>query len=74
MSNMVFLPARSSNSQHLITLNKWNLGLENNLTCHVIYTDLAKGFQKVSHTKLLHVIKCMVSLVLLSIGLKVFST
>ena len=51
-----FLPHRSTVTQLLSTLNNWISGHSTNKTIHVIYTDLSKAFDRVSHEKLLEVI------------------
>lgn len=52
-----FLPRRSTTSQLLSTLNNWQNCFHSDDTVNVIYTDLAKAFDKVSHPKLLEVIQ-----------------
>jgi hypothetical protein len=52
-----FLPRRSTTTQLLKTLNTWQNSFYANDTVDVIYTDLAKAFDKVSHPKLLEVIR-----------------
>ena len=52
-----FLPRRSTSSQLLSTLNNWQNSFYSDDTVSVIYTDLAKAFDKVSHPKLLEVLK-----------------
>lgn len=52
-----FLPRRSSSTQLLEALNDWITMRGSRKTVNIIYTDLAKAFDKVSHSKLLEVIK-----------------
>ena len=52
-----FLPRRSTTTQLLKTLNDWQDSFYTGDTVDIIYTDLAKAFDKVSHPKLLEVIK-----------------
>ena len=52
-----FLPRRSSSTQLLGALNDWISMRKNSKTVNIIYTDLAKAFDKVSHPKLLEVLK-----------------
>ena len=52
-----FLPRRSSSTQLLSALNDWHASLNSDEPVSVIYTDLAKAFDKVSHVKLLEVVK-----------------
>ena len=49
-----FIPGRSTITQVMNILNRWHY-------CYVIYTDFAKGFDTVSHSKLLSVLSsyCM---------------
>ena len=51
-----FLPRRSTTSQLLITLNNWQEEFYSKNTTNIIYTDLAKAFDKVSHPKLLEIL------------------
>ena len=51
-----FLPCRSTSSQLLMALNDWQEWFHSGETTNVIYTDLAKAFDKVSHPKLLEVL------------------
>ena len=37
----------------LITLNNWTLNVDNGMKVDVVYTDIAKAFDTVSHSKLL---------------------
>ncbi len=52
-----FLPRRSTITQLLGALNHWTSNYCNNNAVHTVYTDLSKAFDKVSHMKLLEVIK-----------------
>jgi len=52
-----FIKGRSTVSQLLIVLDKWTASLENGGQIDVIYTDLEKAFDKVSHKYLLKKIK-----------------
>ena len=52
-----FLPGRSTCSQLLLNLNKWYNATNVNKHVDVIYTDIAKAFDTVSHPKLLSVLK-----------------
>jgi hypothetical protein len=52
-----FLPRRSSSTQLLEAILNWFQSLDKNKTVTVVYTDLAKAFDKVSHSKLLQVLK-----------------
>ena len=49
-----FLPGRTTTTQLLQALNEWTTSYENKETTHVVYTDFAKAFDKVSHAKLRH--------------------
>lgn len=51
-----FLPSRSSCSQLLSCISSWFHSLSRNKPTHVIYTDISKAFDSVSHTKLLLVL------------------
>ena len=51
-----FLPGRTTATQLLKALNDWTTAYENNDTTHVVYTDFAKAFDKVSHVKLLKIL------------------
>ena len=48
-----FLARRSACTQLLITLNNWTLNVDNGMKVDVVYTDIAKAFDTVSHSKLL---------------------
>ena len=48
-----FLPNRSSCSQLLSCLHKWLLAYSNRITTDIIYTDIRKAFDSVSHPKLI---------------------
>ena len=52
-----FLPRRSSSTQLLEALNDWLNSCNNKQSVNVVYTDLSKAFDKVSHPKLMEVIK-----------------
>ena len=52
-----FIKGRSTVSQLLIVLDKWTASLENGGQIDVIYTDLEKAFDKVSHKNLLKKLK-----------------
>ena len=52
-----FVPGRSSCSQILNCLHEWIKAYCRHQTTHVIYTDISKAFDTVSHTKLIQVIK-----------------
>ena len=43
------LPRRSACTQFLITLNNWTLNVDNRMKVDVVYTDIAKAFDTVSH-------------------------
>ena len=47
-----FLPGRSTCSQLLTLLNKWFCNYDFNITTDIVYTDIAKAFDSVSHSKL----------------------
>ena len=48
-----FLQGRSSCSQLLFCLQNWINSFSSNLSSHVIYTDLSKAFDSISHSKLI---------------------
>ena len=48
------IPTRSSCCQLLSSLHQWALSYSNNQTTYIIYTDIRKAFDSVSHTKLIH--------------------
>ena len=52
-----FLPQRSTSTQLVGALNEWINQYNENKPVHVIYTDIAKAFDSVSHPKLLEVVK-----------------
>ena len=52
-----FVPGKSSCSQLLSTVNEWFQALSTNPSVNVIYTDIAKAFDSVSHAKLSLVIE-----------------
>ncbi len=51
-----FLPRRSSSTQLLQAISNWRQAQINKQSVNIVYTDLAKAFDKVSHSKLLEVI------------------
>ena len=48
-----FLPSRSTCSQLLTVLNNWFCNYDSNITTVVVYTDIAKAFDSVLHSKLI---------------------
>ena len=48
-----FLPQRSSCDQLLSCLHQWLCSFSSNLTTNIIYTDIRKAFDSVSHPKLI---------------------
>lgn len=52
-----FLPSRSTCSQLLTVLNNWFCNYDSNIITHVVYTDIAKAFDSVSHSKLVSVLR-----------------
>ena len=52
-----FLPKRSACSQLLSCVDEWLWAYVNNKTVDVLYMDIAKAFDSVSHTKLVRVLK-----------------
>ena len=56
-SQFGFLANRSSGSQLLSCINDWLWDYVNNISTDVIYLDISKAFDSVSHAKLIHVIK-----------------
>ena len=55
-SQFGFLPNRSSCSQMIHCLSKWYQNFFNSQPTNVVYTDIAKAFDSVSHIKLIKVI------------------
>ena len=51
-----FLPGRSTNTQLLEALNDWMRSFNSKETTAIVYTDLSKAFDTVSHAKLLDVV------------------
>ena len=51
-----FLPGRSTCSQLLTVLNSWFCNYDSNITTDTVYTDIAKAFDSVSHSKLISVL------------------
>ena len=49
-----FLPGRSVESQLLKCVNDWTLNLENKTRTDILYLDLTKAFDRISHKLLLH--------------------
>ena len=54
-----FLPGRSSCSQLLRAINHWFTSFDDRKCIHIVYTDIAKAFDTVSHTKFLSVLSSM---------------
>ena len=52
-----FLPGRSSCQQLLVCIHEWLLSVCSGLSVNVIYTDIAKAFDSVSHKKLIQVVR-----------------
>ena len=52
-----FLPGRTTTTQLIKALDNWTTAYDNKETTHVVYTDFAKAFDKVSHDKLLEVLQ-----------------
>ena len=52
-----FLQGRSTGSQLLFCLEKWIKSYCENFSTHVIYTDLSKAFDSISHPKLISVLR-----------------
>ena len=51
-----FLPGRSSCSQLLTVFNKWFSKYDNNDQVDIVYIDIVKAFDRVSHSKLISVL------------------
>ena len=56
-SQFGFLPKRSTCAKILDCLYNWYKNYSQNKTTHVVYTDISKAFDSVSHIKLIYVIK-----------------
>ena len=54
-----FLPGRSSCSHLLSAINHWFTSFDDRKSIHIVYTNIAKAFDTVSHTKLLSVLSSM---------------
>ena len=52
-----FLPTKSSCSQLLDCFYNWSLSFFNNISTSVVYTDIRKAFDSVSHRKLIEVLE-----------------
>ena len=52
-----FMPNRSTCSQLLIALNKWYKSFDDAIDINIIYTDISKAFDTVSHPKLISVLQ-----------------
>ena len=52
-----FIPNRSTCSQLLTTLNHWFTNLDQGINVDIVYTDISKALDTVSHKKLLDVLK-----------------
>ena len=55
----IFLPGRSSCSQLLSAINHWFTSFDDCKSIHIVYIDIAKAFDTVSHTKLLSLLSSM---------------
>ena len=51
-----FLPKKSSSSQLLTSIHEWFHSLSHTNSLDIVYTDIAKAFDSVSHKKLVHVL------------------
>ena len=51
-----FLPGRSTCFQLLTVLNNWFCNYGSNIMTDVVYTDIAKAFDSISHSKLISVL------------------
>ena len=56
-SQFRFFPDRSTCTQLLAALNNWYNSYNFGLNIHIVYTDISKAFNTVSHIKLLSVLK-----------------
>ena len=52
-----FVPFQSTSSQLLNVLNKWFKSFDEGYVTNVIYTDITKAFDTVSHSKLLKILQ-----------------
>jgi hypothetical protein len=52
-----FLPNKSTYSNLLSCYHKWLISFSSNITTNVIYTDISKAFDTVSHSKLLDILQ-----------------
>ena len=52
-----FLSGRSTYTQLLAALSKWYNSYNSDINIHIVYSDISKAFDTVSHTKLLSVVK-----------------
>ena len=52
-----FIAGKSTLAQLLSVLNKWQYLYDNGMDLDVVYTDIAKAFDLVSHIKLISVLK-----------------
>ena len=56
-SQFGFLPDRFACTQLHAALNKWYNNYDFGINIHIVYTDISKTFDTVSHTKVLSVLK-----------------
>ena len=54
-----FLPGRSSCSQLQYAINKWFLCYDSGDNMNIVYTDIAKAFDSVCHSKLISVLSSL---------------
>ena len=52
-----FVLGKSTHTQLISVLSKWYCSYDNNLDIDVVYADLAKAFNTVSHPKLISILK-----------------